>query len=147
MPANRDQPKPKLPCFPLSRVYAERSLQVSGLGRAEQHPAPAGERSGGKAQPAQGQVSVTGWPTAARRHRSASEALTLASPFVSHTHSGAHVREPTAVPRMNRQSLALGTGPVVIGKEQPTCSASVVDVDGAVVDVEPEQGVIEGESW
>ena len=48
---------------------------------------------------------------------------------------------------MNRQSLALGTGPVVIGKEQPTCSASVVDVDGAVADVEPEQGVIEGESW
>ena len=61
---------------------------------------------------------------------------------VSQMHAGVHVREPTAAPRMNRQSLAFGTGPEVTGSEQAGSPPSVVVVDAPGVLVVEAAGVV-----
>jgi hypothetical protein len=61
----------------------------------------------------------------------ASVAVVLALPLVSHTQNGSHVSSPTAVRRMNKQSLATGCTPEVMGCPQSPRSADA-GIDTAV---------------
>src|SRR5512139_2270945 len=71
-----------------------------------------------------GQSSVELCPTALARHRSASLALIVPSPLGSHTHSGEQAWRPTALPRMKRQSDAVGAAPLLTGWLQSPSAAS-----------------------
>jgi hypothetical protein len=78
----------------------------------------------------QGHASEAGLPTATFKQTSASEAVVGSVPFGAHTHAanGSHVRSPTAIRRMARQSAAVGALPPVKGCAQSPCAASAMPV-------------------
>ena len=73
-------------------------------------------------------------PTATVRQISASVAATGSTPFGAHTHSGTQLVSPTDARNRNKQSVAIGTSPSLIGWAQSGPAASVV-VEDAPSDV------------
>jgi hypothetical protein len=70
-----------------------------------------------------GQSSTTFCPTAFFKHASASLAVVLDELLVSQIQAGSHVSAPVAERRMNKQSLAVGSAPLVTGWPQSPCAA------------------------
>jgi len=73
---------------------------------------------------------------------SASLAVVPPPPLVLQMHSGSQVSEPTAARRMKRQSLALGSVPVVTGCEQTGSDGNVVVLPETVEVVVPSTVVV-----
>jgi hypothetical protein len=63
----------------------------------------------------QGQLSATDSPVVRIRQRNASLAVAGRLPLGAQMHSGLQVTRPTTLRKMNRQSLATGSGPLLNG--------------------------------
>jgi hypothetical protein len=79
------------------------------------------------------QFNCTSWPTAFFKQRSASLAVVSPSPFVLQMQAGSQTEDPTAVRKMNKQSLATGSSPSLTGCEQRGAPGTVVVVVPPVV--------------
>jgi hypothetical protein len=91
----------------------------------------------------QGHSSVTTSPTAVRRHSKASVADTGNDPFGAQRHSVSQVSVPTAAPRMNRQSVAVGNADPVTGAAHPSTGRVVLVEVETVEDVDEVEVLVE----